>query len=53
MFNDEEENTLDFELPVDECDLEDSDFGIEENNKVFADKEVEKEGVPSIPFETK
>ena len=38
-FNDEAEVTLDFELPVDEYDLEDSDFGIDEKSEAFADKE--------------
>ena len=53
MPNDEAEDTLDFELPVDKCNLEDSDFGLDENNEIFANKEIEKENVPSIPFKTK
>ena len=51
--NDEAENMLDFELPVDESDLEDSDFDIDENYETFADKELEKEEVWIIAFETK
>ena len=46
MFIDEAEDTLDFELPVDVCDLEDSGFSIDENNESFADKELEKGGSP-------
>ena len=44
---------LDFELPVDECDLEDSDFDADENNETFGDKESEKGEVRNIPFQTK
>ena len=33
--------------------LEDSDFGTDENNETFADKELEEEEVRSIPFEIK
>ena len=32
MFTDESEDPLDFVLLVDECDLQDSDFGIDEIN---------------------
>ena len=53
MFNDEAENTLNFELPVDESDLEDSNFGIDENYETFDDKELEKEEIPIIALETK
>ena len=35
MFNEEVEATLDFELPVDDYDLQDSDFGIDKNNETF------------------
>ena len=38
MFKDEAQGTLDFELPVDEYDLENSVFGINEINETFADK---------------
>ena len=33
--------------------LEDSDYGVDENNETFSDKEVEEEEVRSILFETK
>ena len=39
MFNNEEENKLDFELPIDECD---TNFDIDENKETFADKKLEK-----------
>ena len=48
MFNDEEKDTLDFELPVDERDLEDSDFGIDENNETFAHKKIRERRKPRI-----
>ena len=44
---------IDFELKVGECDLEDSDFRIDADNEMLADKEWKKEQVQSIPFETK
>ena len=53
MFNEEAEDMLDFELPVDECNLENSDFWMHENKEMFADKELEKEEVKCITFETK
>ena len=53
MFNDEAEDTLYFELTVDEWDLGDSDFRLDENNETFADMELEEEVVLSFPFETK
>ena len=51
MFNDEAKNALDFVLPVDECDFEDSYFGMHKNIETFAEKELGKEKAPSIPFE--
>ena len=42
MFNIAEDKSA-FELPVDECDLEDSDISIDENIETFADEELEKE----------
>ena len=53
LFADEVKKRLNFKLPVDECDLEDSDFDIEENNETFADKKLEKKKFIIIPFETK
>ena len=41
------------QLPDNECDLENSNFGVDENRETFADKELEKEEVPSIRFEAK
>ena len=38
-------------MRCDECDLENSDFGIDENNETFADKEMEEKEVPSTLFE--
>ena len=37
------DDTLDFEIPVNKSDLEDFDFGTEENNETVIDKELEKE----------
>ena len=50
ILNDEAEETLHFEQPVDQGDLEDSDFDIDDT---FTDEESKKEEVPSIPFETR
>ena len=52
MFKDEAGNTVDFKLPVDKCDLENSNFGIDENNETFENEELEKKEVLRILFET-
>ena len=38
---------------MDECDLEVSDFGADENIETLADEKFEKEEVPNAPFKTK
>ena len=43
ILNDEAGETLDFEQPVDQGDLEDSDFDIDDT---FTDEELKKRGSP-------
>ena len=52
VFNNKVEDTLDF-WAVNEYDLEGSNFGTEEISETFIDKELGKEKVSRIPFETK
>ena len=50
ILNNEAEEMLDFKQPVDQRDLEDSDFDIDDTLTV---EELKKEEVPSIPFGTR
>ena len=40
-------------LSFDECDFNDSNFGVDDNNEMFADRKLEKEKVQNFLFETK